>query len=29
MTLTARLFAATVGCPDPPRLARFYQAFLG
>ena len=29
MTVTARLFAVTVDCPDPAQLARFYQAFLG
>lgn len=29
MTTAHRLFAVTVDCPDPTRLARFYQAFLG
>jgi catechol 2,3-dioxygenase-like lactoylglutathione lyase family enzyme len=29
MTHTARLFAATIDCPDPVGLARFYRAFLG
>jgi len=29
MTVTAHLFAVTVDCPDPARLARFYQGFLG
>lgn len=29
MTITARLFAVTVDCSDPLRLARFYQQFLG
>ncbi|MEV4127191.1 VOC family protein [Nocardia sp. NPDC049707] len=29
MTATANLFAVTIDCPDPTRLARFYQEFLG
>ncbi|MGW4770233.1 VOC family protein [Nocardia sp. NPDC004278] len=29
MAITARLFAVTIDCPDPTRLARFYQEFLG
>ncbi|MBU3067919.1 VOC family protein [Nocardia sp. NEAU-G5] len=29
MTLRARLFAATIDCPDPVGLARFYRTFLG
>lgn len=29
MVATPRLFAATIDCPDPAGLARFYQAFLG
>ncbi|MQY21683.1 VOC family protein [Nocardia macrotermitis] len=29
MTPTARLFAVTIDCPNPTRLAQFYQVFLG
>ncbi|WP_194818657.1 VOC family protein [Nocardia sp. XZ_19_385] len=29
MPTIARLFAVTIDCPDPIRLARFYQEFLG
>ncbi|QKG27142.1 glyoxalase/bleomycin resistance protein/dioxygenase [Actinomadura verrucosospora] len=29
MTISARLFAVTLDCPDPLLLARFYQGFLG
>ncbi|MEV0765035.1 VOC family protein [Nocardia sp. NPDC050435] len=29
MPSIARLFAVTIDCPDPVRLARFYQGFLG
>ncbi|MEV6769098.1 VOC family protein [Nocardia sp. NPDC051030] len=29
MAITAHLFAVTIDCPDPIRLAKFYQQFLG
>jgi catechol 2,3-dioxygenase-like lactoylglutathione lyase family enzyme len=29
MAAVADLFAVTIDCPDPPELARFYQAFTG